>query len=206
MYVKTIKPSVTNSDIIRYKNYKKILDKLKRSAKILYYHTKCSKFKSNVKKLWDLINHVIGKASDKSSVISHIKVNEIEILNEKAIANKFGQYFSNVGKEFAGRVKDSKHKIAFYNDKIIRNSKSIYFHHTTKAEIKKLIKNLPNKTSSGYDNISNILLKKLCTTITLPLSLIFNVSFSNGVSPSKMKLSETTPLYKGKETYYTINY
>ena len=65
---------------------------------------------------------------------------------------------------------------------------------------------MPNKTSSGYDNISNILLKRLCTTITLPLSLIFNLSINNGVFPSKMKLSETTPLYKGKETYYTTNY
>ena len=156
--------------------------------------------------MWDLINHVIVKVSDKSSVISHIKVNEIEILNEKAIANEFSKYFANVGKEFAGKVKDSKHKIALYNDKIIRNSKSIYFHHTTEAEVKKLIENLPNKTSRGYDNISNILLKKLCTTITLPLSLIFNLSISNGVFPSKMKLSETTPLYKGKETYYTTNY
>ena len=65
---------------------------------------------------------------------------------------------------------------------------------------------MPNKTSSGYDNISNILLKRLCTTITLPLSLIFNLSINNGVFPSKMKLSETTPLYKGKEAYYTTNY
>ena len=28
---------------------------------------------------------------DKSSVISHITVNETEFLNEKAIANKFGK-------------------------------------------------------------------------------------------------------------------
>ena len=206
LYIKTIKPNVTNRDITIYKNYKKILDKLKRSAKSSYYHTKCSEFKNNTKKLWELINSVIGKASDKSGVISHIMVNEIEILNEKAIANEFGKYFSNVGKEFAGRVKDSKHKITYYNNKIIRNPKSIYFHHTSEAEIKLLIENLPNKTSSGYDNISNILLKKLCTTITLPLSLIFNLSITNGVFPSRMKLSETTPLYKGKETYYTTNY
>ena len=156
--------------------------------------------------MWELINQVIGKAADKSSVISHIKVNEIEIINEKAIANEFGKYFSTVGKVFAGKVKDPKCEITYYNDKITRNPKSIYFHCTTETEIKKLIENLPNKTSSGYDNVSNILLKKLCTTITTPLSLIFNLSISNGVFPKKMKLAETTPLYKGKETYYTTNY
>ena len=77
---------------------------------------------------------------------------------------------------------------------------------TTEGEIKKLIENLPNKTSSGYDNINNILLKKLCNSITLPLSYIFNLSISKGIFPTKMKFSETTPLYKGKETYYTNNY
>ena len=71
---------------------------------------------------------------------------------------------------------------------------------------KKLIENLPNKTSSGFDNVSNILLKKLCATISTPLTDIFNLSISNGIFPKKMKLAETTPLYKGKETHYTTNY
>ena len=108
LYLKTIKASVHDQDIIKYKNYKKVLEKLKRLAKNTYYQTKCKEFNSNAKKMWDLINDVIGKASDKSSVISHIKIDQIEILNEKAIANEFGKYFSTVGKEFANRVGDPK--------------------------------------------------------------------------------------------------
>ena len=150
--------------------------------KISYYHTKCSEFKSNVKKLWELINKVIGKTSDKSNIISHIKVDEVEILNEKEIANEFGKYFSTVGKVFASQVKDPKHNNAYYIDKIVRNPKSIYFYCTTELEIKKLIENLPNKTSSGYDNVNNILLKKLCTSITKPLSLIFSRAVVNSIA------------------------
>ena len=203
LYLKTIKASVTDQDIIKYKNSKKVLEKLKRVAKNTYYQTKCKEFNSNAKKMWDLINDVIGKASDKSSVISHIKIDQIEILNEKAIANEFGKYFSNVGKEFANRVGDPKNKIAYYSDKIFRNPNSIYFYPTSEIEIRQLIENLPNKTSSGHDNISNILLKKICPIITQPLVLIFNLSLINGVFPSRMKLSEIIPLHKGKETYYT---
>ena len=160
LYFKTIKASVTDQDIIKYKNFKKVLEKLKRLAKSTYYQTNCKEFHSNAKKMLDLINRVIGKASDKSSVISHIKVDQVEILNEKAIANEFGKYFSNVGKEFANRVGDPKNKIAYYSDKIFRNPNSIYFHPTSEIEIRKLIENLPNKTSSGHDNISNILQKR----------------------------------------------
>ena len=111
-----------------------------------------------------------------------------------------------MGKVFASQVKDPKHNNAYYIDKIFRNPKSIYFYCTPELEIKQLIENLPNKTSSGYDNVNNILLKKLCTSITKPLSLIFNLSINHGIFPNKMKLAETTPLYKCKETYYTTNY
>ena len=188
------------------RNIKKTLDKLKRSEKISYYQTKCLDFKTNVRKLWELINHIIGKTPDKSSVISHITVNKTDILNERAIANEFGKYFSTVGKNFVNKVQTQRRKITHYNKKITRNSQSIYFYCTTEIEIKKLIENLPNKTSSGYDNISNILLKKICATISIPLTKIFNLSISNGIFPQNMKLAETTPLHKGKETYYTTNY
>ena len=113
---------------------------MKRASKISYYHAKCSEFKSNVRKMWELINHVLGETSDKTSVISYIKVDNMEILNEKAIANEFGRYFSNVGKEYANNVKDSKQSITFYNNKIDRNPKSIYFQSVTEVEAKKLIK------------------------------------------------------------------
>ena len=206
LYTKSIKSNASTQEITKYKNYKKTLDKLKRVSKISYYHMKCSKFKNNTKKLWKLINRVIGKTSDKNSIINYIKVNEVDILNEKEIANEFGKYFSSVGKTFANQIKSPKQGNTQYIDKIIRNPKSIYLHCTTEPEVKKLIENLPNKTSSGYDNISNILLKKLCTTLIKPLVLIFNHSISQGIFLSKMKLTATTPLYKGKESYYTTNY
>ena len=206
LYVKMLKPTKTTHNIMKYKRHKKILDKLKRTSKVWYYHTKCSEFKSNVKKTWELINQVIGKTSDKSSVISHIKADDLEVLNEKAIANEFGKYFSNVGKDLAKNVRNPKHSIMYYNNKIYRNSKSIYLHNLTGSETRKLIEKLPNKTSSRYNNINNMLLKKLCNSIALPLTQIFNLSIINGVFPSRMKLSETTPLHKGKETYLTNNY
>ena len=138
--------------------------------------------------------------------ISHITIDKTIILNEKAIANEFGKYFSTVGKNYANKVQTPKHQITHYNKKIAINQHSIYFYCTTQIEIKKLIENLPNKTSSGYDNISNILLKRICTAILAPLTEIFNLSISNSIFPYKMKLAETIPLHKGKETYYTINY
>ena len=206
LYAKSIKSNASTRDMIKYKNYKKILDRLKRMGKTHYYQTKCVEFKNNIKKLWELINKVIGKTSDKGSIINYIKVNDIDILKEKEIADEFGKYFASVGKTFAGKVIPPKHNNLYYINKIVHNPKSLYMHCTTESEIEKLINKLPNKTSSGYDNLSNVLIKKLGTTLTKPLSLIFNNSISQGIFPNKMKLAETTPLYKSKETHYTTNY
>ena len=65
---------------------------------------------------------------------------------------------------------------------------------------------MPNKTSYGYDKISNIMLKKLAKSISYPLQIIFNQSISYGIFLEKMKLAEVIPLYKGKEHDKVINY
>ena len=156
--------------------------------------------------MWELINKVIEKSSDKTNIIMHIRIDNIDVLNKNEIANKFGKYFLSVGKKFANKVKQSKENITYYNTKIDQNTKSIYFHKVTECEVKKLINQLPNKTSSGHDEINNILLKKISKSILAPLTKIFNMSITTRIFPIKVKLAETSPLFKGKETYYTNNY
>ena len=77
---------------------------------------------------------------------------------------------------------------------------------TTQLEVAKIIKGLSNKTSSGHDQINNIMLKKLSDTISYNLMITFNQSILQGVFPDTMKLGEVIPLYKGRETDQTVNY
>ena len=77
---------------------------------------------------------------------------------------------------------------------------------TTVPEIEQLINQLPNKSSHGYDEISNQMLKSLCKSISFPLCNIFNDSIKNGIFPKLMKQAEVIALYKGKEMDARINY
>ena len=77
---------------------------------------------------------------------------------------------------------------------------------TSVTEIEDLIRQMPHKVSYGHDIISNSMLKKLCTSISYPLQVIFNQSINQGIFPSKMKLAEVIPLYKRKEHDKVINY
>ena len=79
-------------------------------------------------------------------------------------------------------------------------------HPTTVPKIDTLIRKLPNKTSHGFDNISNTMLKSLRTSITFPLCHIFNYLFLEGSFPERMKRAEVIPLYKGKDMDIMINY
>ena len=89
---------------------------------------------------------------------------------------------------------------------IPRNGKSVVMRQTNQTEIENLIKSLPNKRSSGHDEINNVILKSLCLAISYPLQLIFNQSIVTGVFPDKMKIAEVIPLYKGKQRDLMINY
>ena len=69
------------------------------------------------------------------------------------------------------------------------------------SEIEKIIDKLPNKNSSGHDNLSNILLKQIKDSITYPLTIISNHSITEGEFPNGMKAADVSPLYKSKEKY-----
>ena len=59
------------------------------------------------------------------------------------------------------------------------NSKNLFLTPTTEHEIASLITALSNKTSSGYDNVNNVLLKQIKQNIVKLLAIIINKSFSD---------------------------
>ena len=77
---------------------------------------------------------------------------------------------------------------------------------TTPMALDTIIKKLPNKASHGYDEVSNVMLKALRTSIVFPLCHIFNHSILEGKFPTRMKLAEVIPLYKEKSMDQMVNY
>ena len=111
-----------------------------------------------------------------------------------------------MGKNFARKIPSSNTSVSDYLRRLQSNKDSIYLNPTDVCEIKKIVAKLPSKRSSGYDNISNILLKDIVASIAVVLCIIFNKSLELGEFPSTMKLAEVVPLHKGKEHYLETNY
>ena len=206
LYKKTLKADCTSECIVRYKNYRNLYNKTKRTMKNAYYTNRISENIKNTKKIWETINEILKKQKGKGSIITHININGVKTYDSCKIVNEFGTFYSTMGYNLSNKIKGSARNINYYLDNIPANPNSMSMIPIDPNEIKKQIMKLPNKSSSGYDGISNRLLKLLNASIAYPLSIIFNQSISTGIFPDKMKLSEVVPLYKGKERDEIINY
>ena len=206
LYSKSIRSDATETEIKEYKEYNRLLQKVKRTSKKNYYGCKCIEFKNNTKKLWRIINEVSGKSNNKDNLIDSLKVDNLHVYESQKIANTFGNYFATVGEKFANKIPKPNSTIEEYLAKIRQNENSLFMNPCTESEVLKLIGQLPRKASGGHDNISNILLKEIGPTILPVLVEIFNESIKNGIFPNTMKLAEVIPLYKGKERYIESHY
>ena len=159
-----------------------------------------------MKILWRLINKTAGEKNDKSNLIEYLKIGGIQTYNATKIINSFAKYFSEVGKKFADKIPTSLKSITDYLRMMRNHTKSIFLLPTEENEIRKIAFELPTKSSSGYDNVSIVLLKEIIGDIVEPLSFIFNQSMQSGKFPDSMKLAEVILLYKSKEHYLECNY
>ena len=71
-------------------------------------------------------------------------------------------------------------------------------------EIKGIIESLPEKTSSGEDEINNIIVKAKGSVTTRYLASLLNQSFNEGCFPTELK--KVIPLSKGGSRLYENNY
>ena len=69
-----------------------------------YFQSKCNQYKNNTKKLWELINKSIGKASNKNCIIDKIRVGNVEHVEPKEIANELCSYYSNIVAKLANSI------------------------------------------------------------------------------------------------------
>ena len=189
-----------------YKEFRNIYNQTKRAMMKKYYSDKSSEYRTNTKKLWELMNSIIGKNKNKGCSISYLTIEGVNIFSRKMIAEEFAKFYSNLGESLAMKITPSSEPAENYLSLIPRIVNSLVLGETNTLEIEKIIEDLPNKSSSGHDGVSNILLKKLGKSLSYPLGIIFNQSIAPGCFPDMMKVAEIIPLYKGQEEDHMVNY
>ena len=98
LYVSRNKGANTEAKNKYHKKYRNKLHHLIKSAERKYYQELLLKHKSNVKKSWNIIKMVINKRKQRQ-ICNKFIYNEKIIEDENLIANKFNDFFINIGPE-----------------------------------------------------------------------------------------------------------
>ena len=92
----------------RYKNYKKLLETIKKKAKKTYYSKKLIKCAGNIKKAWNVMKDIIGKSKIKLTNLPHkVTINKVDVYDKPEIANAFNDFFTNIGQKLASQIPKS---------------------------------------------------------------------------------------------------
>ena len=131
-------------------------------------------------------------------------INDVLIDDKKLIADKFNDFFVNIGPELAKAIPPGIRKVTEYLTGDFQ--KSMFFTPTTEQEMKDIISNLKNTDSVGHDRIPTKLLKFCCAELSPILTDINNASLQEGVFPDALKIARVTPIHKAGDIKCRTNY
>ena len=177
----------------KYKTLNNKLNKLLRSAKRNYYSNQLEKEKKNIKNTWKILNNVLNK-DHKKSCNTEFNLNGQVINNRNQIPEHLNDFFINIRPNQVSQIADSNTHFSTYLSKSTDNT--MFFNPITEDEVLEVIKHLDAKKSTGHDGFSILIIKKLAVELSVPLTLIFNMSIKDGIVPDQLKGSMSTPLIK----------
>ena len=131
--------------------------------------------------------------------------NNQEISDPFRIANKFCEYFTNVGPSLASKLSNSRIPYETYlsNNRV---SETNFLKPVTERELKKIACKFKTGKASGFDQIKTDDIKCNIEGIAGPLSHIINRSFATGIVPKDLKTARIIPIYRKDEPNLFGNY
>ena len=169
----------------KVKTYKKYILHLTRKSKANHFNNFLQENKLNLFKTWKGIRKIINITTKGSKEINCIQIGNKTINNPTKIANNFNNHFTSI----AEKIEDNLVKSKFNYSKYLSNPNEYsFFMKPTKAE------GIPLK-----------FLKLFKTTLSEPISLIANISFSTRTFPFTLKTANVIPIYKKEDHTLTAN-
>lgn len=188
---------------VKYKQSKRDVENCIRAEKQRYYKDKIKNSNNQTRSLWKIIKENTNPGKKANSGIS-LLINNETITDTSKIVDHFGECFSNI-------IED---KLSDHFDGVLSKT-CTYTEHTahsffctpvTENDVQKVIAALPNKKSTGYDEVSVDLVKKCSNILSGPIAYIINKSIQLGQFPQLLKLALLIPIPKDGDPQNVENY
>ena len=201
------KESILNpndSNIHRYNMYKKILCDCLKKAEEVYYLNILNDRKNSAKNLWKHFGPILNNFKKRRGDISSLLVNGVKITEDKAIADRFNDFFSNVGRNLDQKIGGADKNFRKYLSN--RMNSSFFLAPILETDVRQEPWKIHMKKACGPDNITPKLIRSCTTVLIEPLSLIFNSCIKSSTFPNDFKIAKIIPLYKQLEKNIVDNY
>lgn len=186
-------------------SYQKIIRRLIRCAKRMYYFSLFSSTKNDLKTTWKHINNLLNKNAKPEAYPDSFLIHGNIIKDEKIIADAFNNFFVSLGLNLASSIKSPLNSTIFDYLKQ-HTSSSFCFQTVDEDKVSKSIDSLEPKASCGFDGISSSLLKKIKVPLIEPLTLIINQCIVSAIFPDKLKHAKVIPIFKKGNREHLENY
>ena len=184
-----------------FKNLRFKLEKEVKGAKRKFYRNKFSACIGDSRQTYKLLNDLSGKNIYDANVPILESCQQHSVTPSTFdVAERFNVFFSEIGTQL------KKDMDCLPLPPLKQVGHSMFLYQVTELEVEQIINKLDNKSSSGDDNINNILVK-LSVSATVPyLTLLINKSFSQGIFPNKLKRAKVIPMHKSGSRVDENNY
>ena len=168
----------------------------------MYYARTFAIYKNDIKQTWTIIKDTLHRKT-KCELPNQFFIGNRAVTNPDEIANEFNEYFVNIGRLLSEQITSPHISEEYLGDK-----SNVLFRFTPVNEdcIGNIIKKLKSKSSYGYDEISNNLIKHASSSLVKPLTLIVNQVLHTGIFPRQLKTSRVKPVHKSGEQSSFCNY
>ena len=192
----------TESNEKKFRDYNRIYNRVCNLARNWERADFFEKKKGKMKELWAETNRLLHRGKGKTNFPDKfIKDNNI-YTNKKEIADLFNSFFVNVGKNLAEKFTDTDD----FKKYLPKTNEIFEFRDVSNTEIGNIIKRMESKRSSGFDQVSNKIIKAVQASISTPLAHLINNSLRTGTMPTQLKRAKVVPLYKSGDSSDVSNY
>ena len=165
----------------------------------MHYHNQFKNNSDNIKATWKTIKDILHKNRKSNENPTKFFDNGEEFTTPRSIADGLNLFFTSVGAKLAEEIDtEGMPDVLSYMGE--PRPERFFFQYTDTDKIKKYIKAMKSKSSSGDDEISSIFLKNesVLSALAPCLTILINQSLCTGIFPTRLKLAKVIPLYKNK--------
>jgi hypothetical protein len=196
-----LRPNPTN--VKKYKSYRNKLNTIIRNAERQYFESQLITNKSNLRKTWQIINMAINRKKTTKQKIESLNINGHKTQNPTSIAEHFTTYFTNIGNCLDKKIPISTTDPTSFIPNF--NPNCIFLRPCIRDEVLSIIGKLKH-CALGWDNIPTSLIQDNKACVADCLTHIINLSLTQGVFPTELKVAILVPIFKAGSTCEAGNY